>query len=264
MPDGPSLVAPALAFLHHLGACALLGWRCAAAMFRRPFETRELLKQIESLGIRSLGLVTVTSVFIGMVMATQFAFGLRKFGGLEYTGRLIGVSFARELAPSLMAVIVGGRIGAGIAAELGSMVVTEQIDAIVALGADPVKKLVMPRVLASVVVLPILSTLSLVLGFGGATLIADSQFDMPAAFFFNSALDQLDVFDYLMGLIKTPVFGLLIALVGCYLGLQTRGGTRGVGTSTTRSVVSISIAILSADFLMSHLLIEMYDLLALG
>src|SRR5262249_20585154 len=153
------------------------------AMLRRPFEGRAILAQLESLGVASLGIVTVTSVFIGMVMAVQFAFGLRKFGGMEYTGRVVGLSFARELAPTLTAVIVGGRIGAGMAAELGSMAVTEQLDAVRALGADPYKKLVLPRLVASVIVMPILATFALVLGFSGAMLITDYQFNIPANFF---------------------------------------------------------------------------------
>ena len=128
----------------------------AVAIFRRPLEVSSTFYQMESLGVESMGIASVTSLFVGMVMAVQFAFGLQKFGGMEYTGRIIGISFSRELAPTLTAVIVGGRIGAGIAAEVGSMAVTEQIDAIRALGADPVKKLVVPRLLASVVVMPVL------------------------------------------------------------------------------------------------------------
>ncbi len=124
------------------------------AMFERPLEIRSTLYQMEALGVRSAAIASVTALFVGMVMAVQFAIGLQKFGGMEYTGRIIGLSFSRELAPTLTAVIVGGRIGAGIAAEVGSMAVTEQIDAIRALGANPVKKLVVPRLLASVVVMP--------------------------------------------------------------------------------------------------------------
>src|ERR1700754_1235400 len=134
--------------------------------FRRPFEGKAILQQVESIGVASVGIVTVTSVFIGMVMAVQFAFGLRKFGGMEYTGRVVALSFMRELAPSLTAVIVGGRIGSGMAAEVGSMAVTEQIDAIRALGADPLKKLVWPRLVASTLVMPVLAAFALVLGFG--------------------------------------------------------------------------------------------------
>jgi len=223
------------------------------AGFRRPFEGREIVRQLESLGVASCGIVFVTSVFIGMVMAVQFAFGLRKFGGMEYTGRVIALSFARELAPTLTAIIVGGRIGSGMAAEVGAMNVTEQIDAVRALGADPLKKLVWPRLVASVIVMPILGGFALVLGFIGAMIVTDLEFQVPAAFFYRSAISVVTMPDVLAGLMKTPVFGAIIALVGCHFGLTTTGGTAGVGTSTTRSVVTISIAILIADLVLTKL-----------
>jgi phospholipid/cholesterol/gamma-HCH transport system permease protein len=241
------------AFLAQLGEVATLAKNCVRALFKKPFEGREIIRQLESLGVASMGIVTVTSVFIGMVMSTQFAFGLQKFGGMEYTGRVVALTFARELAPTLTAVIVGGRIGAGMTAEIGAMAVTEQLDAISALGADPVKKLVLPRLIASIIVLPIVGTFALILGFTGAMLITDSQFGIPAAFFFQSALDQLVLMDYLMGLVKTPVFGVIIALLGCHFGMRTRGGTAGVGSSTTQTVVAISITILIADFFLTKL-----------
>jgi phospholipid/cholesterol/gamma-HCH transport system permease protein len=241
------------AFLTQLGEVALLTKNCVRAFFRKPFEGREIIRQFESLGVASLGIAAVTSLFIGMVMSTQFAFGLRKFGGMEYTGRVVALTFARELAPTLTAVIVGGRIGAGMTAEIGAMAVTEQLEAIRALGADPVKKLVLPRLLAAIFVLPILGTFALILGFTGAMLITDTQFGIPAAFFFQSALDQLVLMDYLMGVIKTPVFGAIIALLGCHFGMHTRGGTAGVGLSTTKTVVAISITILIADFFLTKL-----------
>ena len=225
------------------------------AGFRRPFEGRAILQQIEALGVASVGIVTVTSVFIGMVMAVQFAFGLRKFGGMEYTGRVVALSFMRELAPSLTAVIVGGRIGSGMAAEVGSMAVTEQIDAIRALGADPLKKLVWPRLVASILVMPVLAAFALVLGFGGAMLISDLEFNIQWQFFLRSALSVVTMADFASGMIKTPVFGAIIALVGCHFGMTTRGGTAGVGNSTTRTVVVVSIAILIADFVLTKLAI---------
>src|SRR6476659_3027127 len=237
-----------VALLNHLGAISTIFAQSLLAMLRRPFEFRAIVYQMESLGVRSVGIASVTAVFIGMVMAVQFAFGLQKFGGMEYTGRVVGLSFARELAPTLTAVIVGGRIGAGMAAELGSMSVTEQLDAVRALGADPLKKLVMPRLVASVIVMPILATFALVLGFGGAMFITNLQFNIPAGFFLRSALSTLTLKDFLSGLFKTPFFGAIIALVGCHFGMTTSGGTAGVGNSTTRTVVVISITILIADF----------------
>jgi phospholipid/cholesterol/gamma-HCH transport system permease protein len=244
-----------LELLRQVGGLSEMTAGAVRALMRRPFEGREIIAQIDSLGVASIGIVAVTSLFIGMVMAVQFAFGLRKFGGMEYTGRVVALSFARELAPTLTAVIVGGRIGAGMAAELGSMAVTEQLDAVRALGADPLKKLVLPRLAASVIVMPILATFALVLGFSGAMFITDFQFNIPAGFFFRSALSTVTMKDYLSGLFKTPFFGAIIALVGCHFGMTTRGGTAGVGNSTTRTVVVISITILIADFWLTKVVI---------
>jgi phospholipid/cholesterol/gamma-HCH transport system permease protein len=213
---------------------------------------------MESLGVRSFGIASVTALFVGMVMAVQFAFGLQKFGGMEYTGRIIGLSFSRELAPTLTAVIVGGRIGSGIAAEVGSMAVTEQIDAIRSLGADPVKKLVVPRLLASIVVMPVLGAFALVLGFCGAMFICSTEFGIPSGFFLRTALGSVAFADYFSGMFKCPFFGAIIALTGCHFGLITRGGTEGVGQATTRTVVATSIAILIADFFLTKISILLF------
>lgn len=244
-----------LGFVDHLGDVTLLIGDTLRSTFKRPLEISSTIQQLESLGVRSLGIVTVTSVFIGMVMTIQFAFGLRRFGGLEYIPRVVALSFARELAPTLTAVIVGGRIGSGMAAEVGSMSVTEQIDAIRALGADPAKKLVLPRLVAATMVMPILSVFALTLGVGGAMLICAVQFDISPAFFMQSSLESLKLSDYVSGLAKTPVFGFIIAIVGCHFGMRTRGGTEGVGSSTTRTVVVVSIAILVADFFLTKIFI---------
>lgn len=250
-----------LGLFRHIGEISVMLAGTTRAYFRRPFETRAILNQLDSLGVASLGIVVVTSLFIGMVMAVQFAFGLRKFGGMEYTGRVVGLSFARELAPTLTAVIVGGRIGAGMAAELGSMAVTEQLDAVRALGADPLKKLVLPRLTAAVIVMPMLAMFALVLGFSGAMVITDLQFGIPAAFFLRSALDTVTMKDVFSGLFKTPFFGAIISLTGCHFGMTTTGGTAGVGNATTRTVVAISIAILIADFLLTKLTIILWPAL---
>jgi phospholipid/cholesterol/gamma-HCH transport system permease protein len=261
-PADPSLLSRGLArvaaFLGHLGAITNMTLGTLRAAFKRPFETKAILIQLESLGVKSLGIVAVTSVFIGMVMAVQFAFGLRKFGGMEYTGRVVALSFARELAPTLTAVIVGGRIGAGMAAEVGSMSVTEQIDAVRALGADPLKKLVWPRLIACVIVMPVLASFALVLGFSGAMVITDIQFNIPSSFFLRSALTTVTMMDFVSGMFKTPVFGAIIALVGCHFGMTTRGGATNVGNSTTRTVVVISIAILIADFFLTKISIALF------
>ena len=242
-------------FAEHLGDVAILSAQTTKSLFRRPFEIGSTIQQLESLGVRSMGIVTVTSVFIGMVMTIQFAFGLRRFGGLEYIPRVVSLSFCRELAPTLTAVIVGGRIGSGMAAEVGAMNVTEQVDAIRALGADPAKKLVLPRVLAAIIVMPVLSIYALALGIAGAVVICSLQFDISPTFFINSSLESIRIMDFVAGVAKTPFFGYIIAIVGCHFGLRTSGGTEGVGLSTTRTVVAVSIAILIADFLLTKVLI---------
>jgi len=244
-----------IAFFEQIGVISEMTVGTLRAGFKRPFEWKAIITQLEALGVASLGIVIVTSVFIGMVMAVQFAFGLRKFGGMEYTGRVVVLSFARELAPTLTAVIVGGRISSGMAAEVGAMAVNEQIDAVRALGADPLKKLVWPRLVASTLVMPVLAAFALVLGFGGAMLISDLEFNIQWKFFLNSALSVVTMADFASGMMKTPVFGAIIALVGCHFGMTTRGGTAGVGNSTTRTVVVVSIAILIADFFLTKLAI---------
>jgi phospholipid/cholesterol/gamma-HCH transport system permease protein len=242
-----------LSFLDQLGVFSLMTVRMVRALFTPPFDHRAIIYQLESVGVRSVSIASVTAVFIGMVMAVQFAISLQKFGAMEYTGRVVGLSFSRELAPTLTAVIVGGRVGAGMAAEVGSMAVTEQIDAIRALGADPIKKLVLPRVIALILGMPVLSMLALVFGFTGAMAVIGAQFNIPSGFFLRSALDSVTMNDFLSGICKSPVFGAIIALVGCHFGLTTTGGTEGVGRATTRTVVVVSITILIADFFLTKI-----------
>lgn len=241
----------ALYFFGQMGEFSVMTVRTIRSLFTSPFELRSIVYQLESVGVRSVSIASITAVFIGMVMAVQFAISLQKFGAMEYTGRVVGLSFTRELAPSLTAVIVGGRVGAGMAAEVGSMAVTEQIDAIRALGADPIKKLVLPRVIASIIAMPILGMFALVFGFSGAMLVTSSQFNIRPGFFLSTALDSTTMADFLSGMCKCPVFGAIIALVGCFFGMTTTGGTEGVGRATTRTVVVISIAILIADFFLT-------------
>lgn len=257
-PKEWGIVVAVRSFLEHLGQIGRMTGGAAVAMWKRPLEIQSTLYQMESLGVRSMGIASVTALFVGMVMAVQFAFGLQKFGGMEYTGRIIGLSFSRELAPTLTAVIVGGRIGSGIAAEVGSMAVTEQIDAIRALGADPVKKLVVPRLLASIIVMPVLGAFALVIGFCGAMAICSSQFGIAPGFFLRTALGSVNFADYFSGMFKTPFFGAIIAILGCHFGLITRGGTEGVGQATTRTVVAISISILVADFFLTKVSIFIF------
>jgi phospholipid/cholesterol/gamma-HCH transport system permease protein len=244
--------------VEHVGIVGQLSVRTFRTLFQRPSELRQIVYQMEAVGVASIGIASITAVFIGMVMAIQFAFGLQKFGGIEYLGRVVGLSFARELAPTLTAVIVGGRVGAGMAAEVGSMNVTEQVDAIRALGADPVKKLVMPRVIATILVMPLLGFFALALGFIGAMFIVSSTFGISQGFFFRSALETVNMRDLSAGMGKTPFFGFIIAIIGCHFGLRTSGGTEGVGRATTSTVVAISITILIADFFLTKLFMAIF------
>ena len=262
-PAAPRAAPPLLAawsarvsaFVEAMGGIGILAGRTLAALPRRPFETASTIYQIEALGVRSVGIVTVSSIFVGMVMTVQFAYGLQRFGGLEYIPRVVILAFVRELGPTLMAIIVGGRIGSGIAAEVGAMNVTEQVDAIRALGGDPAKKLVLPRVAAAMIVLPLLSVMSDTLGTLGALFVASAEYGIGPRLFIQSALETVRLSDLFSGLAKTPIFGFIIAIVGCHFGLTTTGGTEGVGRSTTRTVVAVSIAILVADFFLTRIFV---------
>lgn len=240
-------------FFERIGAVTVLSQHAAIALFTKRFEWRLFVYQMEQLGVKSFGIAAATAVFVGIVMAIQFAHSLEKFGAKDSVGRIVGLSEARELAPALTSLVVGSRIAAGITAEIGSMAVTEQIDAIRALGADPVRKLVVPRVLASIIIMPLLACFALVLGVTSAMIVCNVTFGVQMPFFLSSAMDAVGLRDFFSGLGKTPFFGFLIAIIGCYFGMETRGGTEGVGKSTTASVVVVSITVLVADALLTQL-----------
>ncbi len=244
-------------FVEEVGDATLLAGRTFHTMFTTRFDTTEFIYQLEQLGVRSLAIAAATAVFVGIVMTIQFAVSMEAFGAKDTLGRVIAVSEARELAPSLTALVVGSRIAAGIAAELGSMTVTEQVDAIRALGADPIRKLVVPRLVACIVIMPLITCIAFILGMLSSMLVAALSYGIPMEFFASTALDSLRINDFISGVSKTPFFGFLIALLGCYFGLQTRGGTEGVGRSTTRAVVVVSISILMADALLTQIFVSL-------
>ncbi len=244
-------------FFEHFGAVSTLAARSFKALFTTRFEPSAFVYQIEQLGVRSLGIGAATAIFVGIVMAIQFAFSLEKFGAKDTVGRIVGLSEVRELAPSLTALVVGSRIAAGMAAELGSMAVTEQIDAIRALGADPIRKLVVPRMLAGIIIMPLITCFALVLGVGSAMVVSRVSFGVPQAFFLTSAIDSITMRDLMSGLGKTPFFGFVITIIGCHFGMTTYGGTEGVGRSTTTSVVVVSIAVLIADALLTQIFLSL-------
>lgn len=252
-----SIVAPFLETVRLLGGIAHLTGSSFRAGLKRPFELPELARQITQIGLRSLSIALLTSAFSSMVITVQFALQLSRFGAKSWVGSVVGVTLARELGPVMTALVVGGRVGAGIAAELGSMAVTEQIDAIRVLGADPIRKLVIPRVLATMIVLPLMTSMAVVLGIVGGALIASLDAGVSFAHFYAAAWHATTMNDFLSGLSKTVFFGFNIAIVSCYLGLQTRGGTAGVGSATTRSVVVTSVVTLIGDFLLTKLILTL-------
>jgi phospholipid/cholesterol/gamma-HCH transport system permease protein len=233
--------------------------------FARPFYGQDLIQQMDEIGVKSLGIVLLTGFFTGMVLALQSSVQLQTFGATMYIGRLVSASMIRELGPVLAGLMVAGRVGSGIAAQLGSMRVTEQIDALNTLGTDPIKKLVTPRVLAALVMMPILTIINDFVGILGGNLISTVLVGVPTGLYWRTVWEQIasDGFvlrfipnDFVQGLVKPFVFGGIISITACYFGLNTTGGTEGVGQSTTRTVVLSSILILVIDYFLTQILLS--------
>jgi phospholipid/cholesterol/gamma-HCH transport system permease protein len=241
-----------------------LAARAAGFIFARPFYWRDVLAQMDRIGVGSLPIVVLTGLFTGMVLALQSSVELSKFGADIYIGNLVGASMVRELGPVLCALMVAGRAASGIAAELGSMRVTEQIDALQSFGTDPIKKLVTPRLLAGLVMLPVLTVIADLIGILGGMIISIFRVGITADAYLNGVLNTLalggfsfGIFpnDFISGLIKPLVFGAIITLTASYYGLATKGGTEGVGDAATRSVVTCSVLILAVDYFLTQLLL---------
>jgi phospholipid/cholesterol/gamma-HCH transport system permease protein len=224
-------------------------------IFRREVRARDLFKQVVLIGNNSLLIVFLTNIFTGMVMALQTAYGLQRFGAKLYVGNIVSLAQVRELGPVLTAIMLCGRVGAGIAAEVASMVVTEQVDAIKALGANPIRKLVSPRVLAAMIVVPLMTVLADLIGIAGGALVATLELNITWHTYVRSVVTFVTIKDVFDGLIKAGVFGFLLVSVACYKGLHARGGTEGVGMATTEAVVTGSILILVSDFFLTKLLL---------
>jgi phospholipid/cholesterol/gamma-HCH transport system permease protein len=235
------------------GDLALLTGRAFAALVSPPFETGLWIEQMEQIGVRSLGVAGITTLFTGMVMALQTAYSLPTLGIKYYIGSVVAKSLVRELGPVLTALIVGGRIGSGMTAEIGTMKVTEQIDALRSMAADPVKKLVVPKLAATLVMLPALTIIGDALGILGGLVVAILQLNLPASLYWNDVLSSLTLADVASGIGKAFFFGYFIAIVGCYNGLTTTGGADGVGRATTNTVVLAAILVLISDFFLTKL-----------
>jgi phospholipid/cholesterol/gamma-HCH transport system permease protein len=237
--------------LQKLGDVALLSGRTFYQAVRPPYELRALVQQMDHVGVKSISICGIAAVFTGLVMALQTSYGLARFGAKAYVGIVVSLSMVRELGPVLTALLVGGRVGSGITAELGAMKVTEQIDAMRALGANHIKKLVVPRVVSIMLVLPLLTVLADALGILGGMVISRYEFHVESQLYLSTIWRNLRLADLLSGLGKTVVFGFLIGIVGCYNGLEVSGGTEGIGRATTATVVTSAILILISDFFLT-------------
>lgn len=241
--------------------------RVLRACVTRPFYRHDVVQQMDTIGVASIFIVVLTGFFTGMVLALQSAVEMEQFGATIYIGRLVGASTVRELGPVLTALMVTGRAGAGMAAALGAMRVTEQVDALRTMGVDPVRKLVVPRFLAALVMLPMLTIITDLIAIFGGLLIATVKLDLTADLYMRSVYTTLAQsgfvlryipIDLVQGLGKPVAFGALMALTSCFYGLRTQGGTEGVGRATTQAVVTTSILVLASDYFLTQLLIVLF------
>jgi phospholipid/cholesterol/gamma-HCH transport system permease protein len=227
----------------------------ARGLVTRPFYYRDMIEQFDAIGAGSVTVVLLTGLFTGMVLALQSGFTLDQFGARSMVGRLVSASMVKELGPVLTGLMVAGRVGSGIAAELGSMMVTDQIAALRALGTDPVRKLVVPRILAGVVMVPLLTIIATGIGMLGGWVVTWGVLRVASSIYWNSVVDGLYIQDVWMALIKPVFLGFAIVSIGCHVGLRASGGTQGVGRATTNAVVVSSVSVIAVDYLVTQLLI---------
>ncbi len=247
-------------FLFQLQEISLLVWRALIGLFRKPRYLSEIIRQMDLIGVGSLPIVLLTGFFTGGVLILQTYPTLAYYGGQSEAGRAVATSLIRELGPVLSALMVSGRIGSAISAELGSMVVSQQIDAMRALGTDPIKKLVAPRLIALIFMLPLLTVAADIFGIIGGAIIASGLFNQETNVFLTSVRTGITTEDLIGGIIKPLFFGLIIGCISCYKGLSTTGGTVGVGRSTTNAVVVASIWVIVFDFFISKALQTILDI----
>jgi len=241
-----------LSFLASTGRLAIFAGVSVSHIFRPPFYPRLLLRQIIEIGYYSLPVIGLTAVFTGMVLALQSYTGFARFNAEGAVATVVVLSITRELAPVLTGLMVAGRIGAAMAAEIGTMRVTEQIDALSTLATNPYKYLIAPRLLAGLIMLPFCVLVADIIGVYGGYLVAVHKLDFNPAVYLKNSWQFLELIDVISGLVKAGVFGFLIALMGCYHGFYSKGGAQGVGSATTNAVVSASILILSCNYLITE------------
>jgi len=231
--------------------------RAITGTFTQPFYVHDVVEQFDVIGFGSLTVVLLTGFFTGAALASQSGLTLDQFGARPVVGRLVSASMIKELGPVLAGLMLVGRVGSGIAAELGSMAVTDQINALRALGTDPVRKLVVPRVLAGFVMTPVLTIVSDFVGIVGGWVVSRFQLQIASGLYWSQVTRALYMQDVYMGLIKPFVLGFAIVTIACHVGLRTKGGTQGVGRSTTMAVVAGSVAVIAVDFFVTQLIIKL-------
>jgi phospholipid/cholesterol/gamma-HCH transport system permease protein len=239
--------------IEEVGRLAVLQFYTIRWIFRSPFRFTLLVKQMEEIGVNSIPVVVVTALSTGMVLALQSHIGFKRFNAESLVGTVVALSITRELGPVLTGLIVAGRAGSSMAAELGTMRVTEQIDALVTLATDPIHYLVVPRFLAGMIMLPILTVCADMVGIIGGFLVATRVLSANPNIYIRRTVNFLELGDVFNGLFKATVFGMVIALISCYAGFYTKGGAEGVGKATTRAVVISSMLILISDYIMTAL-----------
>ena len=240
-----------LTYLEETGNGFLLLVRVVRGVFHRPIPFRLTIQQMEEVGVKSLPVVLITGIFTGAVLALQTFSGFKRFGAEGLVGTVVALSMTRELGPVLASIMVAGRVGSAMAAELGTMKVTEQIDALVTLATDPVRYLVVPRFIAAMIMLPFLVVFADLIGIIGGYLVSVTILGTSSAIYVNRTLQYLEFSDITAGLFKASIFGMIIALVGCHMGFHASGGAEGVGRATTRAVVGASILILIFNYFLT-------------
>ena len=248
-----------LSAAYSLGGAGLMFRQVLRELGRRPVHFFLVAEQIFHVGVESISLVMITALSTGMVMALQFGIGLEKFGGKLYVPKIVALSIVREMGPVFCSLMFAARVGAGIASEIGSMTVTQQIDAIRALGTSPIKRIVIPRIIACLIALPLLVALGNVFGILGSLGVEVWELGLDPKFALEKMFTTVVVLDYTEGLTKTLFFSLFVSITACYCGLTVKGGTQGVGSATTKAVVVSSVMVLTGDFFLSKLFIILFE-----
>ena len=240
-----------LEFLIEVGEFVIFFLKVLGWVFKGKWKFKNIFAQMDFIGVGSIPIVILTSAFTGMVLAIQTGYQFMKVGSTMYLGAVVGLAITREIGPVLTSIVVAGRVGSSIAAEIGTMAVTEQIDALKSLAVNPIQYLATPRFIASILILPILCIFSDIIGMIGGLLVGVYNFNINPALYIQTSFKYLGPTDISIGLLKTSVFGMIISIVGCFFGFKAKGGAEGVGKVTTISVVTSAILILIADYYMA-------------